>query len=63
MGDEHGNDKMRSQDYELEAIRKSLYGLRYGSITIVVHDGVIVQVDRTEKKRLIKGESGYEDRN
>jgi hypothetical protein len=36
----------------LEAIRQALRGLRYGQIVIVVQDGVVVQVDRTERRRL-----------
>lgn len=36
----------------LENIRKALSGLRYGTVTVVVQDGVIVQLDRTEKLRL-----------
>jgi hypothetical protein len=29
-----------------------LQGLRFGSVTIIVQDGVVVQIDRTEKRRL-----------
>lgn len=36
----------------LEAVAKALRGLRFGMVTITVHDGMIVQVDRTEKLRL-----------
>jgi hypothetical protein len=36
----------------LERIRDALAGLRYGEVTVVVQDGVIVQVERTEKVRL-----------
>ena len=39
-------------DDELREISASLRGLRYGSVSIVVQDGVIIQIDRTEKKRL-----------
>lgn len=39
-------------DFELEQIRQSLRGLLYGSVSIVIQDGVIVQIDRTEKRRL-----------
>lgn len=39
-------------DEELREISASLRGLRYGSVSIVVQDGVIIQIDRTEKKRL-----------
>jgi hypothetical protein len=37
---------------ELAEIERSLTGLRYGSVLVVVQDGVIVQIDRTEKHRL-----------
>jgi hypothetical protein len=36
----------------LEAIRQALRGLRYGQIVVIVQDGVVVQVDRTERRRL-----------
>jgi len=29
----------------------ALEGLRYGQVTIVIHDGAVVQIDRTEKRR------------
>jgi hypothetical protein len=35
-----------------ERIVAALRGLRYGSVTAVVQDGVVVQVDRTEKFRV-----------
>jgi hypothetical protein len=43
--------QLPSED-ELREIAASLRGLRYGSVSIVVQDGVIIQIDRTEKKRL-----------
>ena len=36
----------------LTRISAALRGLRYGTVTAVVQDGVIVQVERTEKIRL-----------
>jgi hypothetical protein len=33
-------------------VRASLRNLRYGSVTIIVQDGIIVQIDRVEKRRL-----------
>jgi hypothetical protein len=39
-------------DEELREIAASLRGMRFGSVNIVVQDGVIIQIDRTEKKRL-----------
>ena len=39
-------------DDALNQIRDSLRGLRYGSVNIIVQDGVVIQIDRTEKRRL-----------
>ena len=36
----------------LESIREALRGLRYGTVSIIVQDGVVVQIERTEKRRL-----------
>lgn len=36
----------------LEEVRRALQGLLYGSVTIVVQDGIVVQIDRTSKYRL-----------
>ncbi|WP_309121048.1 YezD family protein [Paenibacillus sp.] len=35
----------------LKRIADSLAGIKYGSVQIVVHDGKIVQIERTEKRR------------
>ena len=40
----------------LDRIHAALRGLRYGTVTAVVQDGVIVQVERTEKIRLDRRE-------
>ena len=39
-------------DDAINQIRDSLRGLRFGSVNIIVQDGVIIQIDRTEKRRL-----------
>ena len=36
----------------VDRIRGALRGLRYGTVTAVVQDGVVIQVERTEKIRL-----------
>jgi hypothetical protein len=36
----------------LQHVEEALRGLRFGSVTITVHDGAIVQVESIEKKRL-----------
>jgi hypothetical protein len=38
----------------LEYVRKSLAGLQFGVVSITVHDGFIIQVDRTERMRFRK---------
>ncbi|MBD2868139.1 YezD family protein [Paenibacillus arenilitoris] len=35
----------------LERIANQVNGLQYGQVTITVHDGRIVQIDRTERTR------------
>jgi len=47
-GPERGN----AFDETLNQIRDSLRGLRFGSVNIIVQDGVVIQIDRTEKRRL-----------
>jgi hypothetical protein len=41
-----------AQDSALEHIRDALRGLRFGLVSIVVQDGVVIQIERTERKRL-----------
>lgn len=41
-------------DAALRRIGDALRGLRYGSVTVIVQDGVVVQIDRVEKTRLIR---------
>ena len=36
----------------LTAITQSLSGLRYGQVTIIVQDGRVMQIDRTDRRRL-----------
>jgi hypothetical protein len=36
----------------LASVRDALRELKYGTVTVVVHDGAIVQIDRTEKLRV-----------
>ena len=38
-------------DTALDRIEDALRGLRFGTVTAVVHEGVVVQVERTEKVR------------
>ena len=59
MSDTHtdnGHRLRRDADADTEAVltqlRGVLQGLRFGSVTIIVQDGVVVQIDRTEKRRI-----------
>lgn len=36
----------------INVIREALQGLQFGQVTVIVQDGVVVQVDRTEKRRV-----------
>ena len=36
----------------LNAITQALTGLRYGQVTIIVQDGRVMQIDRTDRRRL-----------
>ena len=50
----------RSEDRRAwQFIEQALRGLRYGTVTVTVQDGVVVQVERTEKTRLRRGGSGH----
>jgi hypothetical protein len=40
----------------LEHIRRALAGLQFGQISVIVQDGVVVQVERVERKRFRRGE-------
>jgi hypothetical protein len=46
------SDRETTGEDEIAQIRESLRGLRFGSVNIIVQDGVIIQIDRTEKRRL-----------
>jgi hypothetical protein len=36
----------------IELVREKVAGLRYGVVQLVVHDGRVTQIERTEKTRL-----------
>ena len=42
----------RREEIAIDQVRKALRGLRYGCVTLIVHNGVVVQVERTSKARL-----------
>jgi len=56
------------RDYEhgepwLEPVRRALRGLEYGSVLITVQDAVVIQVDRTERRRLRRAQIERSKRN
>ena len=42
----------RSEQIALQEIREALRGLQYGSLNVVVQDSIVVQIDRTSKRRM-----------
>jgi hypothetical protein len=49
----HSGDASGLQSERLtDKILRALSGIRYGSVEIIVHEGRVVQIERTEKLRL-----------
>ncbi len=46
------NDDAAPKDSDLEQVAVALKGLRFGQVTVTVQDGVVVQIDRTERRRI-----------
>ena len=51
MTSQKRNEKI---DETLESIRQMIDTIQYGTITLVIQDGHIVQIDKSEKIRLKK---------
>ena len=45
----------------LALVREKVEGLRYGVVHLVVHDGRVTQIERTEKTRLYLNQSNSQD--
>ena len=41
-----------SVELPIEAIREAIESIRFGTVQIIIQDGRIVQIDKTEKMRL-----------
>jgi hypothetical protein len=41
-----------TDDAVLEEIRKAILSVRFGNVQVIVQDGKVVQIDKTEKIRL-----------
>lgn len=46
----------RQLDAVIAHIRQALQGLQYGEVSVIVQDGVVVQVERIERRRFRRGE-------
>jgi hypothetical protein len=46
------DDDVADRDEALDRIQAALRGLRFGTVTVVIQDGVVVQIERMEKLRL-----------
>lgn len=44
-------DAARLLEESLASVREALLGLKYGNVSLTVHEGRVVQIDVTEKKR------------
>jgi hypothetical protein len=48
-----GNDKQTIYDSKLsEIISRLVKEVKYGNITLIIQDGKVIQIDKTEKIRL-----------
>ena len=47
-----GQSSEQELQLSLEQIGGALRGLKFGSVNVIVQDGIVVQIDRTEKLRL-----------
>jgi len=45
-------EKGQLTDASLRAVRDALKNLEFGSVTLIVQDGLVIQIDRLEKRRL-----------
>jgi hypothetical protein len=46
-----------SGELALRHVRDAIRGLKFGTVTIIVQDGVVVQIDRTEKRRFARAKT------
>lgn len=49
-----GETEKDFNDQHMEEIRKAIGEIQYGSVSIIIQDGKIVQIDKTEKRRVFK---------
>lgn len=51
------NGEARSPESDLSHVAAALKGLRFGQVTVTIQDGVIVQIERTERRRVSRTSS------
>ena len=51
-----GASREESTEQAVQHIRHALRGLQFGEVSVIVQDGVVIQVERTERKRFRRGE-------
>jgi hypothetical protein len=49
---EPGTEQTPEEVEVLAQVRDAIRSLRYGQVTVVVHDGTVVQIDRLERRRV-----------
>lgn len=52
VGDQATQEAVTRYDEVLDEVRRVLAGIRHGSVTLIVQDGQVVQIDATRKVRL-----------
>lgn len=45
-------ETVRILEDSIASVREALTGLKYGNVSLTVHEGRVVQIDVTEKKRI-----------
>ena len=46
------SEAQRLLDESIASVREALLGLKFGNVSLTVHEGRVVQIDVTERKRL-----------
>jgi hypothetical protein len=54
------NGKKRLSEEEIEKLNEFIGSIRFGSVSLVIQDGVLVQMERNEKVRFTR-EKTHED--
>lgn len=49
---ETGKKKVDNIDISLTKVKEMIRDIRYGNVMLIVQDGKIIQIDKTEKVRL-----------